>query len=78
MVVLGLRNQRESIVASRNPSQIAITEHESWYKNRVKYIQTQPFWIFEDSKKEIGYVRLDESLDFENSFETRRPIIIFT
>ena len=69
MVVLGLRNQRESIVASRNPSQIAITEHESWYKNRVKYIQTQPFWIFEDSKKEIGYVRLDESLDFENSFE---------
>ena len=69
MVVLGLRNQRESIVASRNPSQIAITEHESWYKNRLKYIQTQPFWIFEDSKKEIGYVRLDESLDFENSFE---------
>lgn len=69
MVVLGLRNQRESIVASRNPSHIAITEHESWYKNRIKYNQTQPFWIFEDSKKEIGYVRLDESLDFENSFE---------
>jgi|GEM_PF-5679252 len=69
MLVLSLRNQRESIVASRNPSQITIAEHESWYKNRVKYIRTQPFWIFEDSKKVIGYVRLEKSSDFENSFE---------
>jgi spore coat polysaccharide biosynthesis predicted glycosyltransferase SpsG/RimJ/RimL family protein N-acetyltransferase len=69
MVVLSLSNQRESIVASKNPSEITITEHESWYKNRVKFTQTQPFWIFEDSKKEIGYVRIDKSPDFENSFE---------
>jgi spore coat polysaccharide biosynthesis predicted glycosyltransferase SpsG/RimJ/RimL family protein N-acetyltransferase len=69
MLVLNLRNQRESTVASRNSSQITKKEHESWYKNRVKFIRTQPFWIFEDSKKEIGYVRLEESSDSKNSFE---------
>jgi len=68
-LVLNLRNQRESIAASRNPSEITITEHESWYKNRLQFTQTQPFWIFSDSKNVIGYVRLENSSDFENCFE---------
>jgi len=67
--VLNLRNQRESIAASRNPSEITITDHASWYKNRLQFTQTQPFWIFRDSKDVIGYVRLDNSSDFENCFE---------
>jgi spore coat polysaccharide biosynthesis predicted glycosyltransferase SpsG/RimJ/RimL family protein N-acetyltransferase len=67
--VLNLRNQHESIAASRNPSEITMTEHESWFKNRLELIQTQPFWIFRDSKNVIGYVRLDNSSDFENCFE---------
>jgi len=67
--VLNLRNQRESIAASRNPSEITITEHVSWYKNRLQFTQTQPFWIFRDSKNVIGYVRLENSSDFENCFE---------
>jgi spore coat polysaccharide biosynthesis predicted glycosyltransferase SpsG/RimJ/RimL family protein N-acetyltransferase len=69
MLVLNLRNQRESISASRNQSEITISDHESWYKNRLKSIQDQPFWIFKDSRKEIGYVRLENSSDFENCFE---------
>jgi spore coat polysaccharide biosynthesis predicted glycosyltransferase SpsG/RimJ/RimL family protein N-acetyltransferase len=67
--VLNLRNQRESIAASRNPSEITITDHASWYKNRLQFTQTQPFWIFRDSKNVIGYVRLENSSDFENCFE---------
>jgi hypothetical protein len=59
--VLNLRNQHESIAASRNPSEIKMTEHESWFKNRLELTQTQPFWIFRDSKNVIGYVRLDNS-----------------
>ncbi len=67
--VLNLRNQHESIAASRNPSEITMTEHESWFKNRLELTQTQPFWIFRDSKNVIGYVRLDNSSDFKNCFE---------
>jgi spore coat polysaccharide biosynthesis predicted glycosyltransferase SpsG/RimJ/RimL family protein N-acetyltransferase len=67
--VLNLRNQLESIAASRNPSEITMAEHESWFKNRLELTQTQPFWIFRDSKNVIGYVRLDNSSDFKNCFE---------
>jgi spore coat polysaccharide biosynthesis predicted glycosyltransferase SpsG/RimJ/RimL family protein N-acetyltransferase len=65
MLVLDLRNQQEA----KNAAQITTAEHESWYRNRLEYIHNQPFWIFGDSKKEIGYVRLENSSDFENSFE---------
>ena len=69
VLVLNLRNQNESIAASRNPSKITIADHETWYRNRLHFTQTQPFWIFRDSKKVIGYVRLENSTDFENCFE---------
>ena len=68
-LVLDLRNQPASRKASKNPVEITKAEHESWYRNRLEYIHNQPFWIFRDSKKEIGYVRLENSSDFENSFE---------
>jgi spore coat polysaccharide biosynthesis predicted glycosyltransferase SpsG/L-amino acid N-acyltransferase YncA len=69
MLVISLRNQRESINASRNQSEITIKDHESWYKNRLQFNKDQPFWIFSESKKDIGYVRLENSTDFENCFE---------
>ena len=69
ILVLNLRNQNESIAASRNSSKITIADHETWYRNRLQFTQTQPFWVFRDSKKVIGYVRLENSTDFENCFE---------
>jgi spore coat polysaccharide biosynthesis predicted glycosyltransferase SpsG/RimJ/RimL family protein N-acetyltransferase len=69
LIVHTLRNQPKSVSASTNQSEITKTEHDSWYKTRLKLIQTQPFWIFSDSKSDVGYVRLENSTEFENCFE---------
>jgi hypothetical protein len=48
--VLNLRNQHESIAASRNPSEITMTEHESWFKTDWSLLKLNPFGYLETQK----------------------------
>jgi len=67
--ILTWRNHPIARKFSLNSSPILQSEHDSWFEERLKLINTQPFWIFTENGSDIGYVRLEDSRDFLNSFE---------
>jgi len=67
--ILTWRNHLTARKFSLNPLPILESEHDSWYIERLKLINSQPFWIFSENGSDIGYVRLDDSGEYINSFE---------
>lgn len=67
--VLACRNYEVSREFSTNDSIITVEEHEKWYQARMKKTDGQNFWIFSSGDTNLGYVRLDASIDFPNNYE---------
>lgn len=68
-LILSWRNHPSSRIYAKNSLTITEAEHEEWFKKRLANKNTQPFWIFSYNSVEIGYVRLENSEKFLNSFE---------
>ena len=68
-LVLEWRNHEKSRKYSTNNQVINMAEHEKWYRNRIKQIEDQSFWIFANEPSKLGYVRFDRSIDSRNTFE---------
>ena len=67
--ILTWRNHPTARKFSLNSLLILQSEHERWFIERLKLIDTQPFWIFTENGNDIGYVRLEDSKEYLNSFE---------
>lgn len=67
-LILSWRNHPSSRIYAENSLTITEAEHEKWFKKRLANKHTQPFWIFSYNSVEIGYVRLENSEKFLNSF----------
>ena len=67
--ILAWRNHPTARKFSLNSLPILQSEHDSWFAKRLKLINTQPFWIFTENGKDIGYVRLEDSKEYLNSLE---------
>jgi len=67
--ILTWRNHHTARKFSLNPLPILESEHDNWYKERLKFINSQPFWIFSENGSDIGFVRFDNSGKYFNSFE---------
>jgi L-amino acid N-acyltransferase YncA len=56
-IILDLRNQPSNFRFSGG--QVDSKEHGSWFYNRLKSINSEPFWIVCVNSKSVGYVRFD-------------------
>lgn len=58
-LILMWRNSADAARSSQKPEEITRQEHESWLRDRILRIKSEPFWVMSLGKKIIGYVRLD-------------------
>lgn len=68
-LILLWRNHSSSRIYSKNSLPIPESEHNEWFKKRLRINDTQPFWIFEHNSDVLGYVRLENSQKFLNTFD---------
>ncbi len=62
------RNSSSALSVSRSSLKIDRLEHEKWFRERLKKIPSEPFWIMIADNLRVGYVRLDLFDKKENYF----------
>lgn len=67
-LILVWRNSVDARRSSQKPEEISRDEHESWLRNRVLRVNSEPFWVMSLGKKIVGYVRLDYFNSDQNVF----------
>lgn len=67
--ILSWRNHIKFTTFSKNSSKILELDHKVWFEKRLESKKSQPFWIFLQNSKPVGYVRLEISHEFANAFD---------
>ena len=67
-LILVWRNSVDARRSSPQSEEISRHEHESWLRDRILTILSEPFWLMSLGEKIVGYVRLDRFNSDPNVF----------
>ena len=63
------RNSEKVRHFSHNPHEIDQDSHDTWLRQRLTEIRTQPFWIISLDEKCAGYIRFDLSKKYTDALD---------